>query len=255
MKHTILLLAVLFSFQMATAATFGERGGAKVDFRLELWESTVKERDNVAIMDASINPITLVIKEGIKKVIRAFDLMVQGWQEVQLKIQLALEQAKNVMSEARLSEVNELVREKKEIFDRYYQELWTVKNKIDQVRAIKEALVGQAQLIEGFTSVYGKFSSDSYLNDDELTIIYNVYQGMLEKNVDQISDLVMLIKDFKVKMQDGDRLRLIQDKLAAIQEVTGDFNEFTKGVVNLSLSRVKENDQINEMKLYYGMEN
>ncbi len=256
MKKILTLLVLMLCFQIGEAKNSTQRHISLEKVKVNMWESSVKAKDNITTAMAAppISIIVEAIKAGIKKVIRSLDLVFQRLQQVQLQVQAGLEYAKNVLSETRLSEVNDLVTEKKEIFDKYYQELWTVKNKLDQVKAIKNAVLAQGKLIEGFNSIFTKFSGDMYLSEKELTIIYNVYVGMLEKNVNSINDLVVLIKNYTVKMQDGDRLSLIQAKLMEIENVAVDFNGFTSEVIKLSLSRVKDGQQINEMKLYYGLE-
>jgi hypothetical protein len=254
MNKLYVIILIFFTFQIASARTRSIETSSSMHYKNELWKLTEKQKDFSLSLVLVQDPITLIIKEGIRRVIKAMDLVFQRLQQVQLQIQSSLEYAKNVMSKAKLTEVNELVAEKKEIFDKYYQELWTVKSKIDQVRAIKDAIVTQGIMIENFTKIFSKFSGDSYLNEKELQIIYNIYNGMLEKNVNSISDLTVLIKDFSVKMQDGDRLILIKEKLEEIKDVSGDFNEFTDDVITMSLSRVTEVREINEMKMYYGLE-
>lgn len=227
---------------------------SETDLGAEYWEATYMHRDATATVVASPIAIIYIIKAVIKKVLQAMDLVFQRLQQVQLKIQAGVEAVKNVMAKARLEEIGALVKEKKEIFDKYYEELWTVKNKLDQIKAVKDAIVAQGELADNFVKIFDKFSGDSNFNDRELQIIYGVYEGMLEQSIAVISDLSLLIKDFEFKMQDGNRLALIQEKLGVINGVTADFNGFTKQVVTMSLSRVKEASQINEMKAYYGIE-
>lgn len=256
MKNRYLVFFVLFCFNMGMANTFLKTNYNKYLERSFLMKVSEKKIDNLRVKTFVPQMIiSEIIKAAIKKVLRAMDLVFQRLQNVQLKVQTTLEQAKNVMSETKLGEVNNLVNEKRQIFDTYYQELWVIKNKMDQIKAIKQAIISQGQMIENFTVIYQKFSGDTYLNESELETIYDVYSGMMGKNVDGIEDLWVLIKDFSVKMQDGERLSLIKEKIDVIGGVTADFNGFTQDVIKLSLSRVKEAKELNEMKVYYGLEN
>ena len=120
MNKLYVIILFFFTIQLAGARTRNIKTFASENYKSELWKLTEKQKD-ISLYVVVQDPITLIIKEGIKKVIKAMDLVFQRLQQVQLQIQSSLEYAKNVMSKAKLTEVNELVAEKKEIFDKYYQ--------------------------------------------------------------------------------------------------------------------------------------
>lgn len=213
--------------------------------------------DNTYVANADfmvVNPILIIIKEGIKKVIRAMDLVMQRFQKQFLRIQVATEELKNQMSKLKLDEINHWVNEKKEIFDKYYAELWTIKAKIDQIQSIKNAIASQAQLITRFTQIFTNFRNDEYFSQDELDLINEVYMGMLSENVDVITSINLLITDSRLQMQDGERLQLIEESLDKIERVSADFNDFTSYITSISLGRAKENGELDLMKSYYGIQ-
>lgn len=252
--HLIMLLLTLLSINSYAAKTDVTLDlGRYDDYRV--MNPTAVDNTYVANADLVIvNPILIIIKEGIKKVIRAMDLVMQRFQKQFLRIQVATEELKNQMSKLKLEEINHWVNEKKEIFDKYYAELWTIKAKIDQIQSIKNAIASQAQLITRFTQIFTNFKNDEYFSEEEIALINEVYMGMLNENVDVIASINLLITDSRLQMQDGERLQLIEESLDKIERVSADFNDFTGYITSISLGRAKENGELDLMKSYYGIQ-
>jgi hypothetical protein len=219
---------------------------------MESYPITALEPAGEIVVVAPIS-ILVIIKEGIKKVIRAMDLVVLRLQKQFLRLQLVMEKLRNSMSKLKLKEINDFVKEKKEIFDKYYNELWTLKGKIDEIKAIKEAVQSQATLIANFNKVFNLFKGDSYLDQKELDMIYEVYSGMLQKNLDHITTLQILITDYQVQMEDGERLELIQETIGKMTKVAVDFQGFTGKIKRVSLSRAAKENEVDLMKSYYSL--
>lgn len=210
--------------------------------------------ENAEAMEMAVNPILIIIKEAIKKVIRAVDLVMQRFQKQYLRLQLAMEKLRNEMSKLKLDEIHGWVEEKKEIFDKYYNELWALNAKMEEIKGIKEAIESQAALLTSFNKAYELFQGDSYLKADEISMIYDIYMGMLEKNLDHIDDLRILITADKVQMEDGERLEMIEETMKKMKRVGVDFQVFTGKIKRISLSRAYKVNEAESIKTYYGLE-
>src|SRR5476651_234165 len=68
-----------------------------------------------------------VINATIGKVIRAIDLGVQRAQNKTIWLQNAQKVVENQLNRIKLSEIAGVSQQQKDLFDNYYQELWTVK--------------------------------------------------------------------------------------------------------------------------------
>src|ERR1044071_1348289 len=75
-------------------------------------------------------PISEIIKAGIKKVIRAVDLKIQRLQNKTIWLQNAQKVIENTMSQLKLNEITDWVEKQRVLYKDYYDELWEVKNVI-----------------------------------------------------------------------------------------------------------------------------
>src|SRR3954462_6349488 len=76
------------------------------------------------------DPITEIIKAGIKKVIKAVDLKIQRLQNQTIWLQNAQKVIENTMSVVKLNEITDWVEKQRVLYKDYYNELWQVKNVI-----------------------------------------------------------------------------------------------------------------------------
>lgn len=255
MKQLILILFVLFAstFCEANNKVYSNNFDDAIYGYDEYLEYNTEYADTLATL-AIPAVIMEAIKKGVKKVIKALDLVMQRFQKAFLRLQTIMEKVRNQMSKLKLDKITKFVREKKEIFDKYYNELWTLKAKIDEIKGIKKAVESQAKLIANFNTIYKLFQNDHYLNPKELIVIKEVYWGMLQKNVEEIESLAILITDNKVQMQDGERLEMIKKVLDKLGKIGTDFNSFTGKIKSLSMSRASEVGQLDIVKQYYNIE-
>src|ERR1700730_43201 len=76
------------------------------------------------------DPITLIIKEGIKKVIVAVDLEIQRLQNKTIWLQNAQKAVENEMSKLKLDEISTWVEKQRKLYADYFDELSKVKEVI-----------------------------------------------------------------------------------------------------------------------------
>src|ERR1044071_1629547 len=65
-----------------------------------------------------------VIKQGVKKAIKAVDLMVQRLQNKTIWLQNAQKVLENKLSEFKLSEIAQWTEKQRKLYKQYYDELW-----------------------------------------------------------------------------------------------------------------------------------
>jgi len=259
--HNILLLGIVLSAISGMASTKFEP--VKVTFinnysiiKTDKVERYAAIKDNIPslVRSSAAFPLLQIIKEATKKVLRAFDLVMQRLQKEQLEIQAFLEGLTSEMSKLKLDDISHWVKEKKEIFDKYYAELWSIKGKIDEIKQIKEAALTQAALITRLGKILIKFEGDGFFSKQELDYIGEVYTGMLSDNLDILGSLKLLIFNNTTEMQDGKRLEMILSNLEDVNEVGQDFNAFTDKLVSITIARGREAKELDLVNEYLGIE-
>ena len=73
-------------------------------------------------------PILEIIKAGVTKVIKAVDLKIQRLQNKTIWLQNAQKTLENEVSKLKLTEISDWAKKQKELYAKYFDELWKVKN-------------------------------------------------------------------------------------------------------------------------------
>lgn len=200
------------------------------------------------------NPIVEIIRQAIIKVIKAVDLMVQRLQNVTIKLQNAQKQVENVMSQLKLKEISEWAEKQRELYDKYYQELWQVKNAIAYYKRIKEIIEKQGRVLEEYQYAVSLFKQDKHFTSTEITYMYDVYSGILSESLKNLDEIMLVINSFSTQMSDAKRLEIVHHAATSIDENLGALRAFNQHNVSLSLSRAKDQYEINVLKKLYGLQ-
>ena len=200
------------------------------------------------------DPITLIIKEGIKKVIKAVDLQVQRNQNKVIWLQNAQKTLENSMSKLKLDEITDWVEKQKTLYKDYYQELQKVKATISYYKRVKEITEKQVHLVEEYKRAWGLFKQDKHFSADELSFMSRVYSGILDESVKNLDQIFMVINSFQTQMSDAKRLEIIN---AAADRIDGNYNDlktFNQQGIVISLQRAKSQNDVDVVKKLYGLQ-
>lgn len=194
-----------------------------------------------------------IIGEVVKDVIMAIDLGVQKVQTQTIILQDVQKQIDNAMQESQLGDIINWVQHQKDLYSEYYQELWEVKNAIVYYDKVKDIIQKQAQLVSDYKNAYSSLRQDSHFRVDEVSYMYNVYSGILQRSLSNITQLTQVIKDFVTQMDDGDRLHIIDALATSMNANYADLQSFTQQNILLSLQRSKDQQDLDFIKSLYGI--
>ncbi|WP_316757578.1 conjugal transfer protein TraI [Pedobacter aquatilis] len=195
-----------------------------------------------------------VIKAGVKKVIKAVDLKVQRLQNETIWLQNAQKVLENQLSKLKLTEIAEWTGRQKELYEKYYRELWEVKSAIIYFKRIRELTGKQMRLVDEYQWALGLFSKDKHFSREELEAMKTVYQGILEESLKSVDEILLVVNSFKTQMSDGERLELISKASQRLDENYTDLQKFNRSQMSISVSRAKSNDEVVTLKELYGLE-
>lgn len=199
------------------------------------------------------DPITLIIKEGIKKVIKAVDLQIQRQQNKVIWLQNAQKTLENTMSKAKLNEITDWVNKQKTLYKGYYEELQKVKAIISYYKRVKEITAKQVALVEEYKRAWGLFKQDKHFTADELSYMSRVYSGIVDESVNNLDQIFMVINSFQAQMSDAKRLDIINAAADRIDENYNDLKAFNQEGILLSLQRAKVQNDVYVVKKLYGL--
>ncbi len=200
------------------------------------------------------DPITLIIKEGIKKVIKAVDLQIQRNQNKVIWLQNAQKTLENTMSKLKLDEITGWVDKQKTLYKDYYEELQKVKAIVSYYKRIKEITEKQVRLVEEYKRAWGLFKQDKHFNVDELSYMQLVYSGILDESVKNLDQIFIVINSFQTQMNDAKRLEIINAAADRIDVNYNDLKMFNQQGIVMSLQRAKAQNDVDVVKKLYGLQ-
>jgi len=192
-----------------------------------------------------------IIKAGVKKAIKAFDLKVQRLQNETIWLQNAQKTLENTMSKLKLDEISGWAEKQTNLFQGYYQELAQVKMIITYYQRIKDISEKQVLLINSYSRAWHLLKKDKNFNAKELEYMGNVYAGIIDESVKNLDQIFLVVNSFQTTMTDAKRLEIIN---AAADEIDKNYDALTRFNAQnfgLSLQRARSiNDYITLEKLY-----
>nr|WP_294900410.1 conjugal transfer protein TraI [uncultured Pedobacter sp.] len=195
-----------------------------------------------------------VIKAGVKKVIKAVDLKVQRMQNETIWLQNAQKVMENQLSKLKLNEISNWSEKQRELYSKYYTDLWKVKAAISYYQRIKDITKTQLFLVEEYRNAWSMTQKDTHFTPKELEYIYNVYAGVLKESAKNIDQLLLIVNSFKTQMTDAQRLELINEAAKRIDENYADLKKFNSQNILLSLQRSRNQQEIRTIQNLYGID-
>ncbi len=195
-----------------------------------------------------------VIKAGVKKVIKSVDLKIQRMQNETIWLQNAQKVMENQLSKLKLAEISDWTEKQKDIYSKYYADLWKVKAAISYYQRIKDITTKQVFLVEEYKKAWSLARRDKNFTPEELDYMYDVYTGILNESAKNLDQILLVVNAFKTQMSDAKRLELINEAADRIEVNYSDLRQFNTQNILMSLQRSKSQDQIKEVQQLYGIQ-
>src|SRR5688572_21097448 len=177
--------------------------------------------------------IAKIIKEAVKKVIKAVDLMIQRLQNKTIWLQNAQKVLENKLNELKLTEIAEWTEKHRQLYEKYYDELWKVKNTIAMYQRVRQIMDRQVRLVDEYNRTWGIIKNDDHFTKNELEYMYRVYSGILEESVKNLDLILLAVNSYKVQISDGKRLEIIERTADEIDQNYVDLKQFNNQNIQL----------------------
>jgi hypothetical protein len=197
--------------------------------------------------------IAVVIKEAIKKVVKAVDLMIQRIQNKTIWLQNAQRVLENKLSELKLTEIAEWTEKHRKLFKEYYDELWKVKNALATYQRVRQIMDKQVRIVREFNRAWILVRGDDHFTEKEIDYIYRVYKGILDESIRNLDQLILVANSFNTQMTDAQRLAIITQAGERIEQNLVDLLEFNMNTFQLSISRARTQYEVDKVKRLYGL--
>jgi hypothetical protein len=200
------------------------------------------------------DPITLIIRAGIIKAIKAMDLQIQRLQNLTIWLQNAQKAMENSLSQVKLAEISDWVEKQRQLYHNYYQELREVKNIITYYQRIREITQKQVRVVEAYQKAWHLFKQDGHFTPGELEYMGQVYTGILAESVRHLDQLLLVVNAYSYQMSDGQRLEIINGAADKLETNYQDLQTFNQQNILLRLQRARSQQEVNVVKQLYGLE-
>lgn len=200
------------------------------------------------------DPIAIVIKEGIAKVIRAIDLKIQRLQTKTIWLQNAQKEMENTMSKLKLDEITGWIEKQRELYKDYFEELQKVKSVLTYYHQVKDITALQLAIIKEYRRSIEGIKSDAHFSPEETASMLRVYSGIIDESMQHLDALSLVINAFTTRMTDEKRMEIIEGVRTALQKNYDDLRTFSGGNIRLSLARAKDQKEISVIKNLYGLQ-
>lgn len=197
--------------------------------------------------------ISTVLNETVGKVIRAIDLAVQRAQNQTIWLQNAQKVIENQLNQMKLSQIAGVNQQQETLFSNYYNELFKVKDIINDYEQVRNITLEQEALVREYQSAWSVTQQDKHFSVTELQYISSVYTGILKACINNLDQLMNLVNSFKTQMSDGKRMELINKTAKSVDQNYYDLKQFNNENMELSLQRAKDEQDIQVTKNLYGI--
>lgn len=197
--------------------------------------------------------IAEVIKAGVKKVIKALDLRIQRLQNETIWLQNAQKTIENALSKLKLEEISGWTEKQRTLYQDYFQELNKVKSLIAYYHRIRAISGRQVQLVKTYQHTWQLLRQDAHFSMEELEYMSKVYGGILEESLRNIDQVFLVVNSFQTQMNDAERLEIIRKAAERMDHNYYDLKTFSQENIQLSLSRAKDQHDVDAVRKLYGL--
>lgn len=194
-----------------------------------------------------------IIKKGVTKVIVAVDLKIQREQNQVLWMQNAQKVLENTLSKLKLEEIANWSEKQRDLYQKYFDELQTVKSAISGYQRIREISQKQARIVSEYQKCWAVIQADEHFTLKEKEYMARVYTGILSATVENLDQMAQLVKSFTLQMSEGERLELINETANRVDQNYQDLISFNLSNGQLSLQRASNSDEIRQIRDLYGI--
>jgi len=194
-----------------------------------------------------------IIKAVVVKVIKAIDLKIQRLQTKTIWLQNAQKVLENKLSKFKLDEIAQWTEKQRQLYKKYYDELWQVRNTLATYHRIALILQRQKQLVQQYKFTWQMVNQDKHFSKSEIDYMYLVYTGIINQSVYNLDELALVINSNKTQMTDAKRLEVINKVGDNVDRNYSDIQQFNNQNVRLSINRAKDENEVAVVKALYGL--
>jgi len=205
------------------------------------------------VQEAKAIAVLEIIRQAVIKVIKAVDLMIQRLQNKTIWLQNAQKVLENKLSQLKLSEIAQWTEKQRQLYKKYYDELWQVRQTLATYHRVAQIIQRQKQLVQQYKFTWEMVNQDKHFTRSEIDYMYLVYTGIINDSLYNLEQILMIINSYKTQMSDAKRLEIINKAGDGIDQNYQDLQQFNNQNIQLSLNRAKDEHEVASVRKLYGL--
>jgi hypothetical protein len=124
--------------------------------------------------------------------------------------------------------------------DKMLQVSPTVRN----YKRVADIIRQQKQIISEHKAAFQKFKASNLFNDKEIRYLTSVYDGLVDRSLENLNELAMVITASKLRMSDEERIKAIDRIFSDMEDKLVFLRSFNKRTNVLAMQRFKEKREV-----------
>jgi len=131
--------------------------------------------------------------------------------------------------------------------------LMAVNPKIKNYRRVADIISCQGSILKEYKSAYRRFSESGAFRPEELSYLMDVYANLLDKSLQDLDELAMILTAGKFKMTDDERIEGIDRIYGGMQEKLGFLRSFNNKTGLLAAQRTRDLREVQMARRLYDL--
>lgn len=140
------------------------------------------------------------------------------------------------------------------LHDAFLYGLLTVNPNLRKYRKVAGIIEYQIHILQEYKSAYNGFKSGGRFRPEELDQLYRTYESLLDRSLQNIDELTMVLTASELRMSDDERLTTIDRLYDNMQEMLGFLRSFNKQNAMLDGYRQRQIEDAIIIRDIYGLQ-
>ena len=141
------------------------------------------------------------------------------------------------------------------LHDVFLKSLMEINPLVKNYKKVADIIRYQARIVQEYKTAYNGFKKDKAFAPDELGYLGMVYTNLLNKSLENIDELVMVVTASKLRMSDAERLQAIDRIYKDIENKFFFLRDFNGKMERLASGRDRMTKENSQTKKVYGLNN
>jgi len=130
--------------------------------------------------------------------------------------------------------------------------LLTVSPTVKQYVRVADIISAQLEMVSEYKSALSSFQKAASFSPTELNYISGVFGNLVDRSIDNLTELAMVLTDGQLRMNDAERLSSIDKIYQDMQDKVDFLRDFNGRASTLSSQRQQQSQELSNLQSLYG---